>query len=313
MARTKATKRKSTEPPLVTVTRFYLPLDQEWPMWDLMPDLYHAEKKVYAGPLAVVEGTGGFRVGRMIDNPEQAAYFIEWRELEYFKRFQSSPACTEFLRQLPESRAAASVVSNISSQLEHLGLDDASGSSSTETSRFLFLKPAFYARSPIDGVMTFTAFLLPEIMDSSALRQLHDLLGNMPFGPEVSHASHARWPPDWALGFSVLEEDRWAQDSFGAQPRNDSCGRAIFCHVFLWSNIYEEPLKQEQAAAADLTAQKMRQEQIAKVMPPAIAYVQERWNLRMIPHFWTADNETESEDDTSQSSECTRVTSTIRR
>lgn len=70
MARTKQTIRLRWEKPLITWTRFYLPLHQEWPVWAVD----HVD--IHAGPLLGVEGALRLRLGRMIDDPEQAAYFI---------------------------------------------------------------------------------------------------------------------------------------------------------------------------------------------------------------------------------------------
>ncbi len=78
--------------------------------------------------------------------------------------------------------------------------------------------------------------------------------------------------------------------------QNDDRGRAIFCHVFRRLPCYGKPHKQEQAAATDPRAQKLPQEKIAKTMPPAIAYVQEGWDIRDIPHLWS-DEEPDEEGD----------------
>jgi hypothetical protein len=68
MARTRQTARRM-EKKLTTWTRFYLPREQEWPTWSVD----HAD--VHVGPLA---GKGCWEVslGRMVENPEQAAYII---------------------------------------------------------------------------------------------------------------------------------------------------------------------------------------------------------------------------------------------
>lgn len=73
MARTKQTAKRHWKP-IVTWTRFHLPREQEWPTWP--KDRY---EHVYWGPLADLEGLEGVSVGRMVDNPERAAYVLrEW-------------------------------------------------------------------------------------------------------------------------------------------------------------------------------------------------------------------------------------------
>ncbi|KAJ4154727.1 hypothetical protein LMH87_000006 [Akanthomyces muscarius] len=81
MARIRQTARRSIRA-LITLTRFYLPLDQEWPAWP-------AEEGCdpHAGPLEGVEGAHSMRMGRLIDDPEQAVYIIDWSLLQHFKAF----------------------------------------------------------------------------------------------------------------------------------------------------------------------------------------------------------------------------------
>lgn len=75
MPRSKQTSRQTVKP-LITWTRFYLPREQEWPTWSEDHD------DVYVGPLLEAEaGWEKASLGRMVDNPEQAAYIIGERYL----------------------------------------------------------------------------------------------------------------------------------------------------------------------------------------------------------------------------------------
>ena len=67
MARTKERPRPKDR--VITWTRFYLPLDQEWPTWPTYEDMH-------VGPLTDVKDVGEVLLGRVVDNPEQAAYII---------------------------------------------------------------------------------------------------------------------------------------------------------------------------------------------------------------------------------------------
>ena len=70
MARTKQTARQTTKG-VITLIRFYLPEEQEWPTWSV------DYANVYIGPLSEVQGCRGkVFLGRMVDRPEQAAYII---------------------------------------------------------------------------------------------------------------------------------------------------------------------------------------------------------------------------------------------
>jgi len=57
-------------PPIITWTRFYLPREQEWPTWSVDGD------DIYAGPFGEVEGYRNLSLGRLVDDPEQAAYIV---------------------------------------------------------------------------------------------------------------------------------------------------------------------------------------------------------------------------------------------
>jgi hypothetical protein len=54
----------------ITWTRFHLPKVQEWPTWPV------THEDVHVGPLAGVKGIRKVSVGRIVENPEQAAYVI---------------------------------------------------------------------------------------------------------------------------------------------------------------------------------------------------------------------------------------------
>ncbi|KAK4246120.1 hypothetical protein C7999DRAFT_33517 [Corynascus novoguineensis] len=92
----------------------------------------------------------------MIDNPEEATYIIEWVTLDDLNNFMSSPACAEFLRNLPEKDSSGAPIES-GSALRHLTLDNASSSS-----RFLILKHAVEApKSEVEDRVTLTAFSVP--------------------------------------------------------------------------------------------------------------------------------------------------------
>lgn len=70
MARTRANQRKCSPLPLMSWTRFHLPLEQEWPAWSVDHD------DIHAGPLANVEGCQKLLLGRIVNNPKEAVYII---------------------------------------------------------------------------------------------------------------------------------------------------------------------------------------------------------------------------------------------
>lgn len=68
MARTKMTAKRYRR--VTTWTRFHLPQEQEWPTWTV------AHPDVHVGPLADVGGAWNVALGRMVEDPTQAAYII---------------------------------------------------------------------------------------------------------------------------------------------------------------------------------------------------------------------------------------------
>ncbi|KAK8051639.1 hypothetical protein PG993_003024 [Apiospora rasikravindrae] len=226
MARTKRTARPS-EKPTVTWTRFYLPRGQE-----------------------------------MVENPEQAAYIIEWRSLDAFKNFLSSPACAEFLRNLPEYGDSRDSIESGSALME------------------------------VTGRVIFTTFSVPYKVDNLTEMYKDVFESNfstfVPPGSEFMKWRHNQWSRFSAVWFFVLTEDHWVEEKFGKlerQKEGENQARTLFCHAFPWQPSYGGTPEQEAVSAADPLARESWHQHIARVMPPATAWVQERWDIQEIPRF----------------------------
>ncbi|KAI3317159.1 hypothetical protein HD806DRAFT_515834 [Xylariaceae sp. AK1471] len=281
MARAKQPARQLRKG-ITTWTRFYLPLDQEWPAWPV------DHEDVHVGPLASVVGAGGISLGRMVEDPEQAAYIIVWTTLEDLENFQSSPACIEFLQNLRE-HDPAQVSIEPGSALRRLTLDDASPSSS---SRFLTLKHV--KESPtadVEGRVTLTAFSMPAA-DESTERSWHDKVREafrfFPRGSESIRLHRNFVWQHYTVWFLVTGEDGWVRDNFvsveGGKAQQEQ-GRTILCEFRLWPSWMDVTLELEEALAKDPQAKASWEEAAAKVMPPVTAWEQERWDIRKIPRF----------------------------
>ncbi|KAK4038075.1 hypothetical protein C8A01DRAFT_48252 [Parachaetomium inaequale] len=275
MARTKQRARRNTKALILTWTRFYLPREQKWPTWSVD----HAH--VHIGPLAGVEGCRKTSLGRMVENPEQAAYIIEWATLDALNNFQSSPACAEFLRNFPEDDNSPVSIESGSAQ-KHLTLDDGSSSSPPVLSRFLVLKHIVAApTSPVEGRVTLTTFMVPRKSDT-VFDMWYDNFKSVfhafvPRGSEFTARHRNFWYKFSAVWFWVLAEDQWVEEKFGKleQTPEDDQRRTILCHFYLW----------------------LPRLAIARVMPPATAWAQERWDIREVPRFYPPDPEFDSEED----------------
>ncbi|XXH02494.1 hypothetical protein Hte_008870 [Hypoxylon texense] len=145
----------------------------------------------------------------MVENPGQAAYIIgecHWQK-------NSSPACAEFLQNLPENNGLqVSIESGSALRYLALGNDSSSSSSSSSpsSSRFLTLKHVNETpTSDVEGRATFTAFLIPRKDDSERRRwyeKVRDVFGH--FLPLVRTNSLYGWP-SLTVWFWVLVEDDW--------------------------------------------------------------------------------------------------------
>ncbi|KAH8585527.1 hypothetical protein B0O99DRAFT_154077 [Bisporella sp. PMI_857] len=276
MARTKATARKTPAKTLMSWTRFYLPREQEWPTWSVNHD------DVHAGPLVDVEGRGKLSLGRMVENPEQAVYIIEWATLDDLKNFQASPACVGFLQNLPEyDNSRVSMESGLT--LRHLTLDDAPPPLPPTSSRFLTFHHATQARtSELQDRVTITTFLVPRKVDN-VFRMWYD---------DFQDFKPSKFSVVW---FWVLAEDHWVEKKFGKleQTQEENQGRTIFSHFQIWAPKYSATSEQEEALAADPRARESWNQAIAQVMPPATAWERERWDISEIPRFYPPESDFE--------------------
>ncbi|KAK3306282.1 uncharacterized protein B0T15DRAFT_551952 [Chaetomium strumarium] len=280
MARTKMTAKRYRR--VTTLTRFHLPREQEWPTWPV------DHPNVHIGPLADVQGAWKLRVGRMVEEPEQAAYIIEWRDLSNLEDFLSSPACAQFLRNLPEE--VSDSVKSSSSALGSLTLEDAPPAAS----RFLILEEITHIpHGEVEGRITLNAFLVAgKCVPSTGwppYKALREVFGSFqPRGSEFIRGHGARWGARWqqykTTWFWVLAEDGWVESKFGKKSEPDQ-DRTVICEFHRWPREWGVTPEHEEASAADPQARESWNEAVAKVMPPVTAWVQERWDIRKVPLF----------------------------
>ncbi|KAI1772792.1 hypothetical protein F4818DRAFT_425625 [Hypoxylon cercidicola] len=270
MARTKQTARIHGKP-ITTWTRFHLPLDQEWPTWSV------THENVHVGPLAGVEGrAGGVLLGRMVENPEQAVYIISWRTLDDFKNFQSSPACTEFLQNLPQNDGSI----ESGEALRYLTLGNASSSS-----RFLTLEHVKgILTEEVENRVTLTVFMVPRKDDSEKWtwyeKVKYVLDRHLPL--DRSHTRYS-WP-NLGVWFWVRAEDDWVEQKFG-RPEQTQEDRTIFCQFRIWRPRLGHVRQTHEDSPTDPQVRESWHRAMAEVMPPVTAWVQERWDIREVPHF----------------------------
>lgn len=155
------------------------------------------------------------------------------------------------------------------------------------------------ATRELDGLVTMTAFSVPGKFDDKAYRHLINTFSNIVGDFRPYNSEHLTMPGAWVkfsrIWLCVLEEDRWMDEKFRLQPQptlhENEHGRGIFCHVFLWSQGFSEPHKQEQESVADPRAKQSWEDLAAKLMPPVTTCVQERWDIRQVPRFYPLESE----------------------
>ncbi|KAI9369627.1 hypothetical protein BJX61DRAFT_545400 [Aspergillus egyptiacus] len=225
----------------------------------------------------------------MVENPEQAAYIIEWVTLDNLKNFQSSPACIEFLWNLPEhSNLQVSIKSGAA--LRHLAVDNASLLSLLALSCFLtFERVTKPPTLQVKGRVTVTTFMVPRKVDN-----MHQMFYNnfeSMFNNFAPHSSRfiTRHQYSWArissVWFRVLAEDHWVEEKFGKLEltQEDDQGQTSFCHFFVWPLRLGATQENEEASATDPQARESWNQHIVLAMPPATAWEQERWDIQEVP------------------------------
>jgi hypothetical protein len=172
-------------------------------------------------------------------------------------------------------------------------LSEASSSSSTMSPRFLLLNPINdILRPDVEDRVTFTAFLVPGKVDSPLglwrdhfKKPFHSF---MPPGYEALTFSGRTRDTFSATWFHVLSEDSWVEKKFGkleeqtAHEHDGEGGRTIVCQFHLWPRRWGGTPEKEAASVADPEGRERWNQVIARVMPPATAWVQERWDIHRI-------------------------------
>lgn len=102
---------------------------------------------------------------------------------------------------------------------------------------------------------------------------------------------HNFWFKSMSVWFRVLDEDRWVEEKFGKLEGDGQGSRTVFCQFWLWREDVGLTLEHEEASAANLQARESWREAIEGVMPPAAAWVQERWDIRHIPYIPEPDSD----------------------
>ncbi|KAI1807188.1 hypothetical protein F4811DRAFT_550143 [Daldinia bambusicola] len=296
MARTKEIKSKLHQQDKRTSwTRFYLRRGQEWPTW------LKGHLDANIGPLATVAGCQRVWLGRKVDDPEQAALIILWESAEALKAFQSSPACAEFLQSLPEKDLPASPASG--ALLWSAFPVDASSSSAS--ARFLSFQwnGGYRFEEDLQGRVTLTILAIPYTGDpvpESWTTAVYDAFEQLL--PEGCEEISAQWPDArmhfwtaWAwIDSDISQHQEEGEEEVEAGKKKS--GQALLCEFRRWNGCHGATPELEEALAKSPQARESWAETIAKVMPPVMAWDQERWDIRLAPHYISPEEEEDKEE-----------------
>ncbi|KFY36992.1 hypothetical protein V494_04905 [Pseudogymnoascus sp. VKM F-4513 (FW-928)] len=302
MARTRHSKVPGPAEMRTTWTRFYLPHAQDWPTWST------SYSDPHRGPLAGVEGIRDVWVGRMVEDPEQAALIILWRTDEYLKKFKDSPAFEEFLRCLPKSGPQDALESG--TLLRDLSLGNGHGDSSVPTpSRFLSFRwtGAHGFNVKLEGRVTFTALTIrytsdsiPESSLTSVYGAVHSVLDKFrPSGCEDIHSlpMQTGW---WKLLATVdnkdalADNDPWQLGERVPTAENET-GRMVLCEFRQWNGHSNATLEREEATANNPLTRESWNQMLATLMPPVIDWAKERWDIQLLPRAVVEEEEYEED------------------
>ncbi|KAL6793774.1 hypothetical protein GGI42DRAFT_333778 [Trichoderma sp. SZMC 28013] len=301
MARTKILQSKIREMNRRTTwTRFHLPRWQGWPAWSTGSSVL--------GPLAEVTGYDKVWLGRQVDDPEQAAIIILWATAEALKNFQDSPACAEFLKDLPDSGIVSGGL------FQRLSLNDADNMSTTMSptaSRFPSLHWHHSDRKEleVEGRVTLTAFLVPytggpdlEQIRFSIVRAFKGFIPadceDLRPPPPLSRHSiplGGPWPglvaflpkPDglvWAWT-DTGDNEQWQPPGQPAVAEGNGSGQMVVCQFRLWNGLYGATRQREEASAKNPLAKESWETVVSNVIPPVTAWEQERWDIQVAPSY----------------------------
>lgn len=137
------------------------------------------------------------------------------------------------------------------------------------------------------GRLTITAFSVPQKSDYSQMWTWYKSIREVFkfFLPRCSES--IQWPLGFCwqymtVWFWVANEDGWVERTFGKMGEE---GRTVICEFRLWPKENGFTPELEDAAAKDPVARASWDQAVAKVMPPVMAWKQERWDVRTVPGF----------------------------
>ncbi|KAH8164321.1 hypothetical protein CIB48_g3931 [Xylaria polymorpha] len=269
-----------------TWTRFHLPRGQDWPKWSA------TYSNTYLGPLADVAGCMKVRLGRKVEDPEQAVLIVRkcvldhigltlwltcsetvWESVDALNDFQQSPACSEFIRGLGSEDKSPS-------QLLSLQWDGG-----------FCLGDELRRGDDLHGRITLTILTIPYtgVADRKSWRRvLLEAFGAfLPMG-----CAHLHPPPPFRwMAYT------WIDNYQQTQPTGVETGRKqAVCYLFFrWNGNGASPQLEEASVGAP-GAYELWAATVAKATPPVESWGQERWDIEVAPCHLEPDSGDDEED-----------------
>ncbi|KAI1345751.1 hypothetical protein F5Y01DRAFT_299569 [Xylaria sp. FL0043] len=162
-------------------------------------------------------------------------------------------------------------------------------------------------KEDLQGRITLTAFTLPSndvsIIESWA-EEVYSTIGQ--FIPEGCEDLFRRWPPmlmrRWTAWAWVDNEDALVDGYFGKLRQEANLAGyeskpSILCEFRRWNGYAGATPEREEIAAQNPLTQQSWAQAVAQVMPPVTAWGQERWDVQLLPRYFSEDEREDEEED----------------
>lgn len=248
---------------------------------------------------------------------------IDWQSSDALKKFQDSPVCDVFLKDLPENDVKVSLLSG--ALLQDLSLNQVDGSKpSSAPPRILSFQweTGFDFSKELHGRTTFTALSMsytgvpnrkplrdvvlgafngffPADCDDMRPRPVHNPNPRLRLGLYRERLPWMYSQTAWVwmdTGENWVDADPEQLEQQGATVEN-SGGQMLFCQFRRWNGYNGATAEREEASANNPEARESWAQVVGNTMPPVTAWEQERWDLEAVPKTKEGKEEEEEEVD----------------
>ncbi|KAJ4303202.1 hypothetical protein N0V90_002095 [Kalmusia sp. IMI 367209] len=221
-----------------------------------------AYPNLHLGPLTDIPGCEKVSLGRQVEHPENAVFIIHWETADALHSFEQSPMCSTLLHDL-----GCETASLLSLQWEH----------------------GFFLDDRLYGRVTLSICAGPADRETwhNATKAAFRVFIPKGCNDVVSWRPPRRlWAITWVDGAPVPE-------ALAVEGKSEYSVRYEF---FRW-NSSDVGKEREEASFREPGAKDVWAEGVANVVPPALSWAQERWDIEIAPEFAKIGDEEGIEDE----------------